>query len=167
MGNIRCEVLRTYFLKCSLDTVTVTATTYSFKWTITCNGVLHLGLHYVGMFRTKFLNLFGEDFVSNPDDDVFQPPNYSSVPVLLQHELVSAFKQRNTAEMTVMIGKMCIRRCLVGKVGKGGSLMVTDVLRTPEDTDGENGDTQLANKQTGLHTLRIRSLKYSDHKMLR
>jgi hypothetical protein len=119
------------------------------------------------MFRTKFLNLFGEDFISNPDDDVFQPSNYSSVSVLPQHELVSAFKQRNTAEMTAVTGKRRIRRCLVGKVEKGASLMVTDVLRTPEDTDGEHGDTQLKNKQTGLHTLRIRSLKYSDHKMLR
>jgi hypothetical protein len=119
MGNIRCEVLRTYFLKCRLDTVTVTGTTFFFKWTITCNGVFHLGLHYVGMFHTKFFNFFWEDFVSNPDDDVLQPSNYSPKPVLLQHELVSAFKQRHTAEMTAMIGERRKRRCLAGKVGNG------------------------------------------------
>jgi hypothetical protein len=146
MGNILCEVLRTCFLKCLLDTVTVTGTTFSFKWTRTCNVLLHLGLHYVGMFRKKVLNFFREDFISNPNDDILQPSNYSSVSVLLQHELVSVFKQRNTAEMTAMIGKRCIGRCLVGKGGKDGNLMVTDVLYTSEDADGEKSDTELVNK---------------------
>jgi hypothetical protein len=43
--------------------------------------------------------------------------------------------------------------------------MVTDALHTPEDTDGENGDTRLVTKPTGLHIPRICSLKYFDHKI--
>jgi hypothetical protein len=45
------------------------------------------------------------------------------------------YKQRNTAEMTALVGKRCIRRSSVGKVGRGENLIVTDALRTSEDTE--------------------------------
>ena len=119
MGIIGCEVLRTSFLNCRLDTLSVTGRTCAFKWKRMCNGVLHLGFHYVGMLHKKVFNLFREDFVSNPDDDVLNPSYYSSVSILLQHELVPVCKQRNTAQMTAVVGKRHIGRSLVRKSVEG------------------------------------------------
>jgi hypothetical protein len=44
-----------------------------------------------------------------------------------------------------VIGKWHIRRSLVGKVRRDGSLIGTDALHTPEYTDGENSDTEQVN----------------------
>jgi hypothetical protein len=102
--------------------------------------VLHLGFHHEGMFHKKVLNLLWEDFVSNPNDDVLQPSNYSSITILLQHELVSAYKQRNTADKTVMLIKWRIRRSLVGKGGRGGSLIVTVAFSSSSSSSIGPGD---------------------------
>ena len=110
MGNNRCAVLRTCFLNCRLEKVTVTGKTFAFKQKGTCNGVLHLGFHHVGVFHKQVLNLLREDFVSNPNDDILQPSNNSSISILMQHELVSVYKQRNTPKMTAVVGKWLTRR---------------------------------------------------------
>ena len=94
MANIRCAVLRTCFLNCRLEAVTITGKTFAFKRKRTCNELLHLDFDHVRMFHKKVLNFLREDFISNPNDDVLQPSNYASISILLQHELVSVCKQR-------------------------------------------------------------------------
>jgi hypothetical protein len=70
--------------------------------------------------------------------------------------------------MTAMVVKWRIRRSLIGKVGRCGSLIVTDASHTTEYTDGGNDDTQHVNKETGLNNLRIQFfLKNSNPKVLR
>jgi hypothetical protein len=55
--------------------------------------VFHLGFQYVWMFHKEALNLFRENFVSNPDNYILTSSDYSSISVFPQHDLVSVYKQ--------------------------------------------------------------------------